>query len=68
MPPPIATTEPRPLWTITQTADYLGVSMATVYRWIRVGEGPPCGRAGSHLRFRPEDVEAWFDANMKADS
>jgi predicted DNA-binding transcriptional regulator AlpA len=39
-----------------QLADYLGVPVATVYFWNRVGTGPKRFRAGRHIRYRKADV------------
>ncbi len=42
-------------------ADYLGVPVATVYRWRHRHEGPRGLRVGRHVRFRRADVEAWLE-------
>ncbi|SFD67380.1 DNA binding domain-containing protein, excisionase family [Actinopolyspora alba] len=52
----------RNLWTPADVADYLGVPTNTIYQWRSRGSGPPGRRLGKHLRFKPDDVEAWFDA------
>ncbi|GAB6899850.1 helix-turn-helix domain-containing protein [Kineosporia succinea] len=49
------------LWTTVDVAEYLGVPVATVYQWRTRGYGPAGRRVGKHLRFKPEDVVAWFD-------
>ncbi len=36
-----------------------GVPLDTVYRWNRLGGGPPFMRIGRHVRYRVEDVAAW---------
>lgn len=51
---------PERLLTVQEVADYLGVPRATIYAWRRQGEGPLGHRVGRHIRFRPEDVEAWL--------
>lgn len=51
----------RNLWGPQDVADYLGVPINTVYQWRTRGSGPPGRRVGKHVRYRPEDVEAWFD-------
>lgn len=49
------------LWTVEDVAYYLGVSTHTVYEWRGVGKvGPPGRRIGQRVRYRPEDVKAWF--------
>ena len=45
-----------------QLADYLGVSLATIYQWNHKGSGPRRIRVGRHVRYRRRDVDAWLDA------
>jgi predicted DNA-binding transcriptional regulator AlpA len=48
------------LWSVREVAQYLGVSVATVYGWRSADfEGPPGRLIGKHLRYRPDDVRAW---------
>lgn len=47
------------LWTVQEVADYLGVSIHTVYCWRSTDSGPPGRRIGRRLRYRPQDVRAW---------
>ncbi|MDR1440938.1 MAG: helix-turn-helix domain-containing protein [Bifidobacteriaceae bacterium] len=55
------------LWTPQETADYLGVPLATLYRWRSAGSPAPDGiRLGRHLRFDPATVKDW--ALSRADS
>lgn len=51
----------RTLWGPTDVADYLGVPVGTVYQWRTRGFGPPGRRVGKYVRYKPDDVEAWFD-------
>lgn len=44
-----------------QLADYLGIPIATIYRWHYTGDGPKRIRVGKHIRYRASDVEAWLD-------
>ena len=55
----------RNLWGPNQVADYLGVPVGTLYQWRTRGAGPPGRRIGKHLRYKPDDVEAWFDAQTE---
>ena len=48
------------LWSVQDASAYLGVPVGTLYQWRSAGRGPKSGRAGRHLRYRPEDVRAWF--------
>ena len=50
------------LWTVQDVSEYLGVPVATLYQWRTQGLGPAARKVGKHLRYKPEDVEAWFDA------
>jgi excisionase family DNA binding protein len=48
------------LWTIEDVARYLGIPIATLYRWRRYRQGPPAHRVGRHLRYLPDEVNAWL--------
>lgn len=61
-----STAPPTPLWTVEDVSDFLGVSVMTIYHWRRTGYGPKGGRVGRYLRYRPEDVRSWFDAQTQA--
>ncbi|MEU5773572.1 helix-turn-helix transcriptional regulator [Streptomyces venezuelae] len=39
-------------------------SVETVYQWRRKHTGPRGFRVGRHLRFDPEDVRVWVQAQM----
>jgi excisionase family DNA binding protein len=52
---------PESLLSIQEVADYLGVPHRTLYAWRHRGKGPPAIRVGGHLRYKPEDVEAWLE-------
>jgi excisionase family DNA binding protein len=49
------------LWSVRDVAHYLGVSVHTVYFWRSEGIGPASRKIGKHVRYRPDDVRAWFD-------
>lgn len=51
----------RPLATPEQVAEYLVVSINTVYDWRRRRTGPKASKVGIHLRYRWEDVDAWLE-------
>ena len=44
-----------------EVADWLGVPVATVYRWRQTGGGPPGYRVGRHVRYREFEVIDWLD-------
>jgi excisionase family DNA binding protein len=49
------------LWTVEDVAAYLSIPVQTLYQWRSKHYGPPARRVGKYLRFRPEDVKAWFE-------
>lgn len=62
-------TAPEKLWTIEETADYLGKPVATLYAWRkrrnrRTGQpyGPQAAKVGKSLRYDPAHVRAWLVA------
>ncbi len=55
------------LWTLEEVAAYLSVPPKTLYRWNYQGTGPRRLKIGRHVRYRPEDVEAWLDQHQVAD-
>lgn len=56
----------RPLLTPEQVAQHLGVGVQTLYQWRYAGTGPVAVRVGKYLRYRPEDIDAWLQANESA--
>lgn len=50
-----------PLLSISELADYLGVSIKTIYEWRQTGRGPVGIRMGRHLKFAVSDVRDWID-------
>lgn len=54
------------LLTAEDVADLLGVAVKTVYQWRsrRPAYGPPAFKVGKYLRWRPEAVQAWIDAQQ----
>jgi DNA-binding transcriptional MerR regulator len=61
MPQPPTALRPRRL-TIHQLADELGVPLATVRHWRRVGKGPRGYVIGRRLYFDADEVDRWLDA------
>jgi excisionase family DNA binding protein len=55
----------QPLLGPQELADWLGVPLATVYRWRTNGDGPPGLRVGKHLRYRVQDVESWLESQVE---
>jgi len=48
------------LWSVEEVSRFLGIPVATLYRWRYLGVGPMAGRVGRHLRYLPADVLSWF--------
>lgn len=42
-------------------AEYLGIPIATVYRWNYTGAGPRFVRIGKHVRYEPDAVADWLE-------
>jgi hypothetical protein len=51
-----------PLWTVHDVAAYLRVPVQTLYAWRAQGSGPEARKVGKYLRYRPQDVTAWFES------
>jgi excisionase family DNA binding protein len=52
---------PARLLSIPELAEYLGVPVATIYRWRYTRDGPVGYRVGRHIRYRIADVERWLE-------
>jgi len=50
---------------VDELADYLGVSVATIYQWRYRREGPPGFRVGRHVRYRWTDIEEWIEHQLQ---
>lgn len=48
------------LLTLQETADYLGVPLATLYAWRSRGQAPRGFKVGRHVRVKASDVESWL--------
>ena len=55
----------RQLLSPEELASYLGVPLATVYRWRSRREGPLGMRVGRHVRYRLKDVDRWLDERLE---
>jgi excisionase family DNA binding protein len=49
------------LMTLREVSQFLGVPVATLYRWRYRGEGPTGYRIGRYVRYRRAAVEAWIE-------
>ncbi|MGH3443074.1 MAG: helix-turn-helix transcriptional regulator [Nitriliruptorales bacterium] len=61
-------TTPRPLWTLEQVAEFLGVTRWTVkrYRDSDPTFPPPVMLSARTVRWRPDDLEAWVASRVSA--
>jgi excisionase family DNA binding protein len=50
-----------PLLSPEELSNFLGVPVATIYRWRSRGEGPSGFKVGRHVRFSLDDVQDWLD-------
>lgn len=55
-----------PLLSIDELAEYLGVSIKTIYEWRQTGRGPVGIRVGRHLKFAVSDVRTWLDEKRES--
>ena len=53
---------PARLWTLSETAQYLGISMGTLYQFNHKGIGPVFFRVGKYCRYDPRDVLVWLSS------
>ena len=51
------------LLSIAEVAAALGVPEASCRYWRYAGTGPTSIKVGRHVRYRPEDVQTWLEAN-----
>lgn len=54
------------LWSVAEVSAYPGIAVKTLYQWRCHGEGPRGYRVGGYLRYRPDEVRAWVDAQVFA--
>jgi excisionase family DNA binding protein len=48
-------------------SSYLGIPVATLYKWRQQEAGPPAIRLGKHIRYRPEAVKDWLRSQEEPD-
>lgn len=62
-----AATDASPLWTLPQTAAYLGKSVKQLEWMIYAGTAPRSAKIGGRRMFRRADVEAFVEAAFSAE-
>jgi excisionase family DNA binding protein len=45
---------------VEEVSEYLGIPVATLYRWRHMRTGPKASRVGRYLRYSADDVAAWL--------
>jgi excisionase family DNA binding protein len=49
------------LWSLPETAAFLGIPEATLYQWASRGTGPRSYRVGRFRKYKPAEVHAWLE-------
>jgi len=57
-----ATGLPERLWSVQETARFLGLPVTTLYQMNHKKTGPRSYKVGRHRRYDPADVQAWLAA------
>jgi predicted DNA-binding transcriptional regulator AlpA len=58
---------PERLWTLAETAAFLGIPVATLYQFNHKGTGPRFFRIGKHCRYDPREVMAWLSLRVSGE-
>jgi excisionase family DNA binding protein len=53
------------LMTTAAASEYLGVPVKTLEAWRYTGNGPRFVKLGRSVRYRPTDLHAWIEANVR---
>ncbi len=53
------------LWSVQDLSEHLGVPVMTIYYWRTNGYGPRGTKIGRYVRYRPDEVRAWYEAQTK---
>lgn len=55
----------NPLWNAQRTADYLGITVQSLYNLRMTGRGPRAVRVGRYLKFRESEIIAWTESQLE---
>jgi len=55
------------IMTIGETAEYLRISMSSLYKLAQDGR-IPCQKVGRHWRFRKQTIDHWLDAAQRLEA
>lgn len=50
----------KPMLSVDELADHLGVSVATVRWWLNQDTAPAHYKIGRRIKFDPDDVDQWL--------
>jgi excisionase family DNA binding protein len=56
------------LWSLPETAQFLGVPERTLYSWASRSTGPRSYRVGRFRRYKPSEVHAWLERQATGQS
>jgi predicted DNA-binding transcriptional regulator AlpA len=56
------------LMTPKELSETSGIPVSTLAQWRYLNTGPAYIKLGAHVRYHPEDIEAWQAANRRATS
>lgn len=49
------------LFGIEELSEYLGIPVATLYKWNHTGDGPPYLKIGRRVKYKLTDVTEWVN-------
>ncbi|NVM97674.1 helix-turn-helix domain-containing protein [Arthrobacter sp. SDTb3-6] len=55
----------NPLRNAQWTADYLGITVQSLYNLRMTGRGPRAVRVGKYLKFRESEIFAWVESQLE---
>jgi len=56
---------PPEIMTISETAEYLRISLSSLYKLAQDGR-IPCQKVGRHWRFRKASIDRWLEQNLQS--
>jgi len=54
------------MFTVAETAEYLGLAQSTLNKWRCIGGGPKYLKMGKAVRYRLSDIQEWLEENQRA--
>lgn len=56
-------TNRKPVLTVKEAAEYLGLAQSTLNKWRCIGGGPEYLKLGKVIRYRQSDLDAFLKSN-----